>query len=207
MNLRERKKRDTLANIVATAKELFTTKGYKATTMGEVADSSNVAVGTLYNYFKSKAEIMLAIVTEDSAEILRPFDSSIVDSIDVEDYIWQFTEMLLAFINSYPRELISELIGIYWESGHENLSDGLVSIDMMILNQIAQMISSLKSKKKIEEDTDSEVAALAIYGMAGTAVMLYSINPEMTIEKTQNMIASMIGHFCRGILPYKKEKE
>lgn len=207
MNLRERKKRDTLGSIVATARELFTTNGYKATTMGEIAESSNVAVGTLYNYFKSKAEIMLAIVSEDSADMLQPFDASFMDSTDVEDLIWEFTAKLITFLNSYPRELIGELIGIYWETGHENLVDGLVSIDMMILNQITQMIASLKSRKKIKEETDPEVTALALYGMAGTAIMLYSVDHEMTIEKTQNMIASMIGHFCRGILPDKKEKE
>lgn len=207
MSRRERKKKNRQESIILAARRLFFSKGYKATTMGEIAESSDVAVGTLYNYFKSKGEIMLAVTTEDAADVLVPISMSEMDSVEVEDLFRQFTDKLIGFLTSYPKELIGELIGIVWETEQEYLSEGLVSIDFRIITQIAQMITSLKGKKRIREETDPEVAALAMYAMAGTAVMMYSVDPAMTIEKTKNMIAAMIGHFCRGILPDKKETE
>lgn len=205
MGLRERRKKDTRESIILSARHMFFNCGYKETSMGEIAESSGVAVGTLYNYFKSKGEIMLAIANEDSADILAPLSDSDMDDLGVEDLIWQFTEKLIDFISSYPRELIKELIGVFWEAGQEKLSDGLVSIDIRVMTQIGKMISHLKKNGRIREETDPETVALAFYAMATTTVMWYSVDPQMTLGKTRETIAAMIGHFCRGILPEDKE--
>ncbi|MCD4708879.1 MAG: TetR/AcrR family transcriptional regulator [Candidatus Sabulitectum sp.] len=183
------------------SRHLFFTSGYKATSMGEIAGHSSVAVGTLYNYFKSKGEIMLAITNEDATDLFVPVSSSEMDALSVEDLIWQFTDKLIGFISAYPRELVKELIGVFWDEGQENLSNGLTSLDIRIMSQITQMLRILKESGRVKEETDPEIVALALYGMATTAVMWYSVDSERTLEETQETIAAMIGHFCRGILP------
>ncbi|MCK5132118.1 MAG: TetR/AcrR family transcriptional regulator [Candidatus Sabulitectum sp.] len=205
MGLRERRKKDTRESIILSARQRFFSCGYKETSMGEIAESSDVAVGTLYNYFKSKGEIMLAIANEDSSDILTPPGNSDMDTLSVEDLVWQFTEKLIDFFSSYPRELIKELIGVFWEAGQEKLSDGLASIDIRIMNQITEMITTLRRNGRIKKETEPQIVALALYGMATTAVMWYSVDPQMTLAKTRETIAAMIGHFCRGILPEEKE--
>ena len=201
MSLRERKRKSTLESIVLSARFLFFNRGYSETTMGDIAEASDVAVGTLYNYFKSKGEIMLAIASEDSADILKPLDINDLNSMSVEDFIWQFTEKLTNFISGYPRKLIKELIGVFWETGQEKLSAGLASIDLRIMNQIIQMLDTLKENGRLKEETEPEIVALALYGMATTAIMWYSVDPNVTLDKTRKTIATMFGHFCRGILP------
>ena len=59
-----RKERETKLRvqiILEAAEKLFLTKGYENTTMDEIADESEFSKGTLYNYFKSKDELYLAI--------------------------------------------------------------------------------------------------------------------------------------------------
>lgn len=51
---RERKKEATKANILQTAIGLFEKQGFTATTMNQIAEEADVALGTLYNYFASK---------------------------------------------------------------------------------------------------------------------------------------------------------
>ncbi|MCK5034755.1 MAG: TetR/AcrR family transcriptional regulator [Candidatus Sabulitectum sp.] len=201
MGLRETRKVNTRAGIILSARGLFFSSGYKKTSMGEIAEHSQVAVGTLYNYFKSKGEIMLAITKEDSADLLFPFSDSDMEAINVEDLIWKFTDKLIGFISAYPRELVKELIGVFWEAGQKNLSEGLASIDISIMNQITEMISILRENGQIKKETEPQVVAVALYGMATTAVMWYSVDPDMTLDRTREMIAAMFGHFCRGILP------
>lgn len=200
MGLREKRKIDTCAGIILSARHLFFSSGYKKTSMGEIAEHSQVAVGTLYNYFKSKGEIMLAITKEDSADLLVPFSNSDMKAISVEDLTWIFTDKLISFISAYPRELVKELIGVFWEAGQKNLSEGLASIDIRIMNQITEMISILGKNGQIKKETKPQVVALALYGMATTAVMWYSVHPDMTLDRTRETIAAMFGHFCRGIL-------
>lgn len=206
MSLRERKRKHTLESIVLSARHLFFNGGYRKTTMGDIAEASDVAVGTLYNYFKSKGEIMLVITNEDASDLLTPLDSSEMKTLSVEDLIWKFTDKLIGFISAYPRELMKELIGVFWETGQEHLSNGLASIDLRIMNQITQMLRVLKETRRINEETDPEIVALALYGMATTAVMWYSVDPQVTLDRTRETIAAMFGHFCRGILPDEKEK-
>jgi len=47
--------------IVDAARTLFTTKGYEATTMAEVASQADIAVGTVYLYFKNKNDLLYAV--------------------------------------------------------------------------------------------------------------------------------------------------
>ncbi len=201
MSLRERKRKNTLENIVLSARGLFFNRGYSKTTMTEIAEASDVAVGTLYNYFRSKGEIMLAIANEDTAGLFVPMGSSEMDTLGVEELIWKFTDKLIGFISSYPRELVKELIGVFWDRGQERLSNGLASIDIRVMNQITQMLTVLKESGRVKEETDPEIVALALYGMATTAVMWYSVDSAMTLDRTRETIATMFGHFFRGILP------
>lgn len=57
--------------ILLSAKVLFSNKGYRATTMKEIAQRSNVSVGSLYLHFKDKKDIYTALIKEQSDEFNR----------------------------------------------------------------------------------------------------------------------------------------
>ena len=56
---RQRRNRDTL---IAAAREIMTEKGVDAATMLEIAERADVGAGTVYNYFKSKDELAVAVL-------------------------------------------------------------------------------------------------------------------------------------------------
>ena len=58
-------------HILKSAKEIFSSKGYKATTMKEIALASEVSVGSLYLHFKDKKEIYKALIKEQSIKFNR----------------------------------------------------------------------------------------------------------------------------------------
>jgi AcrR family transcriptional regulator len=81
--LRERRRLETSAAIVAAAHELFVRQGYDATTMDDVADAAVVSRRTLFRYFPTKEDLvfsdedgMLGVVTDALATAppdLTPF--------------------------------------------------------------------------------------------------------------------------------------
>ncbi len=56
MNRRERKKEETRIKIINCTIELFKDKGFSDTSMEEIAEKSDVAKGTLYNYFSDRSQ-------------------------------------------------------------------------------------------------------------------------------------------------------
>ena len=57
------------AEIIAAARELFHTQGYEKTTIRHVMEKLGIAKGTIYHYFRSKEELLEAVVSETVDEI------------------------------------------------------------------------------------------------------------------------------------------
>src|ERR1700694_3570765 len=68
---RQLQKMDRERRIIAAARRLFDRKGYADTAMEEIADRAGVAVGTLYNYFPSKDDLLLAILRRETDAIIE----------------------------------------------------------------------------------------------------------------------------------------
>ncbi|EQC51713.1 transcriptional regulator, TetR family [Bacteriovorax sp. DB6_IX] len=76
MGLREKKKQQTREMILNNSMELFTRKGVDEVGMRELAQVCGLGIGTYYNYFKSKEEVIFSLFADILREALRrrPFD-------------------------------------------------------------------------------------------------------------------------------------
>lgn len=61
---RERKKIAARAQILSTAIDLFTRRGLGAVTIDEIAAAADVGKGTIYNYFNTKEDIVVAFMAD-----------------------------------------------------------------------------------------------------------------------------------------------
>ena len=48
--------------VVSGAREVFSARGFSATRMGDIADAAGVAHGTVYTYFDTKEDVLLAVL-------------------------------------------------------------------------------------------------------------------------------------------------
>lgn len=61
---RERKKAAVRAHILSTAIQLFSQHGLDSVTVDQVADAADVGKGTIYNYFSTKEDIVVAFMMD-----------------------------------------------------------------------------------------------------------------------------------------------
>jgi len=61
----------TQARLVEAARQLFWTQGYEATSLGNVAGRAKVNAGSLYYFFKTKEQLLLAVL-DRYGELLEP---------------------------------------------------------------------------------------------------------------------------------------
>ena len=69
--LRQRKQAATRRAIVETAVRLFTERGVDGPTIAEIAAAAEIGKGTIYNYFASKEEILVAYLVDHEAQVQR----------------------------------------------------------------------------------------------------------------------------------------
>ena len=67
----ERRKARTRANLLAAARHLFAGRGVERTTIAEIAEHTDIAIGSFYNYFSTKEELLDALLEEALSEQLR----------------------------------------------------------------------------------------------------------------------------------------
>ena len=80
------------AEIMDAAVSIFAKKGYRDTTLDEIAITSEFGKGTIYNYFKSKEEIYSAIIEEVSKslyQIIQEADSASKTSTEFFKMQWK----------------------------------------------------------------------------------------------------------------------
>ena len=68
--------------IVLAAAGAFAKKGFRATTMNEIAAAAGYTAASLYTYFKSKDEIFVALFQQLVGEMLSTFDEPVPSGLD-----------------------------------------------------------------------------------------------------------------------------
>jgi AcrR family transcriptional regulator len=64
----------TRASLLSAAAELFSSQGYLETTVGQIAEQAGVALGTFYQYFRDRADIMGTLVRTTVVDVLKVDD-------------------------------------------------------------------------------------------------------------------------------------
>ncbi len=76
--LRERKKAATTRRILEEASRSFQEKGYENTRIEDVAEAADLSVATFYNYFRSKADILLSGIAAETEIVLAEAEKCII---------------------------------------------------------------------------------------------------------------------------------
>jgi len=105
MNKLSRKDREKLArkeSIIDAAEEIIKLKGFKNSTMDEIAEKAELGKGTLYLYFNSKTSIYLTICDRGSRLLNQKMAKVITMNIKGIDMVKEMGHVYLDFIQSYP---------------------------------------------------------------------------------------------------------
>src|SRR5258708_17892180 len=102
--LRDRQKIERERRILAAARRLFDRRGYVNTSMEDVAARAGLAVGTLYNYFSSKEQLLLALSRIDTEHLLSLGERILAEPPDdPSEAIGPLTEIIVQGITADAR--------------------------------------------------------------------------------------------------------
>lgn len=158
MGLRERKKAATAQKIIEEATEMFQEKGYESTRIEDVVARANLSSATFYNYFRSKADILLSSVSAETEIVLAEADRCIdreygcaEEAFDalVETY---FTTSFTKTPRSLWRIAVSQSM---LDPGSE-FSQRYVEMDERLSQQCCRFVRVMQDAWHIRNDVPSE---------------------------------------------------
>jgi AcrR family transcriptional regulator len=122
----ERKEREfnlRRAEILEQAEKIFAAKGFHNTAVAEIADASGFAVGTLYQFFASKEQLYISMLTDK----LNMMYSAIRESVAKETDIVKKIEVLVSSQFNFV-ENNADFCSIFTRGDHLSLSEGSVEL-------------------------------------------------------------------------------
>jgi AcrR family transcriptional regulator len=198
---RERQKQEREARILSAARRLFDRHGYVNTSMEEVAARAGLAVGTLYNYFSSKDQLLLAISRIDTERLLRIGERILADPPDDPvEAIAALTEVMVQGITAGERRLWRELF-VASIAAPDTLGARLFALDMRLIAQLTAMLDLLKARRSIDASVNSSRAAGLFYGICLTWTIAFATRDDLTIETMRAEISESVRITIHGMLP------
>jgi AcrR family transcriptional regulator len=91
------------AQIINAAEGVFTEKGFDQARMDDIAEETGLSKGTLYLYFKSKDDLIIAILDRMFQREFQHFEALKFTESSAIDAIWKITELLTKDILSLQR--------------------------------------------------------------------------------------------------------
>jgi AcrR family transcriptional regulator len=199
---RDRQKLERERRILAAARRLFDRKGYSGTAMEEIAHRAGLAVGTLYNYFPSKDDLLLAIIGRDSERVVALAERIMAaPPADPAEAIAALADALIQSVAPKERMLWRELFAASI-AAPATLGARLFALDARMIEIFAQMVDKLKARGAFALDIDGARAAGLFYGICLTWSIAFAMQDNLSFETMRMEVSQSVSMVVRGMLPH-----
>jgi AcrR family transcriptional regulator len=163
--LRERQKADRTGRILNAASSLFRTQGYDAVRIEDIAAAAEVSVGTCYNYFSTKGDLLLAIVSMEVEEVVEA-GHRLIDAPPADP-----AQALAGLIRLYYDHSLNYLSKEMWrkamafsiEAPGTPFSQRYTELDAMLAAQVCDLLAALKARGLTRPDIDPVVLGQVVF--------------------------------------------
>lgn len=193
---RERKKAAIRAQIIATAVDLFSRRGIADVTVDQIAEAADIGKGTVYNYFATKEDIVVAFMVDLENRVQAKAgrfakSAGSLDSILAAFIRFQFKlkEPYHAFVRVFLAQMFART---------EQFLPYMVEMQKVIDPPLQELFQGLQQRGRLREDVDIPALIVTFKTMHLGLTALWAIEgppfrqTEMTLRHEMNL-------FCEGL--------
>jgi AcrR family transcriptional regulator len=216
MGIQERKEREKELRreaIIDAAEKVFFSKGFSSATMDEVAETAELSKGTLYLYYKSKEDLLLAVHLRGEEVMYRLFKEAVSTNEPTLKRIINLGEAYYRFFLDH-RDYFRSFQFLESPQLHKQASEEMLAACQTEGQKVWQLVSGLIQEGidegLFEPDLDPIQASIILWS-SGNALMrqmdmsgeywenVMHVNLEDTMRKSyQFIIEGMLRHSVRG---------
>jgi AcrR family transcriptional regulator len=197
--LRERQKEKRYQSIITAALLLIKEKGYGATSIEEIAGRAEVGVGTVYNYFHTKADIIVELYKRDVTSNLIQ-GKEVIASLQ-RNYKQTAIELLAAYAAGYygerEKSLLREIYSVVM-SEQALARKELLQLDSTLVDQLAGLLVEAQQRNYIKPAVIPKEAAYIFFSLAMYDFMVFVTDDDMKFAELEETIKRHITLIFEG---------
>lgn len=189
--LRERQKADRTRRILEAAASLFREVGYDAARIEDIAERAEVSVGTFYNYYQNKGDILLATVGMEVEEVLGAGEAIVADPPA------NVVEALQRLINQYydhslvylSKEMWRTAMAISIQQPETPFSKRYTALDARLCSQVSTLIQRLQLKGVVVAGLDTAAVGAMVFNNLNMMFTEFVRDDIMPLERLKEEVA------------------
>jgi len=195
---RERRKSDLRARIVSTALELFSKHGFSEVTVEHIADVADVGKGTIYNYFQTKEDIVIAFMVDVERKVQARLKKIIRPDASLKAILNEFVLFQLRVKQPYY-PFVKVFLGQIF-SRTEDAFPYIVEMQKLIDPPIEAVFKALQESGRIRQDVDVLGLVLAFKTVQLGITGLWAMEGP-PFHETEKVVHLQMKLFCEGLAP------
>lgn len=163
--LRERQKAGRHHRILEAGAKLFREHGYEEATMEAIAALAEVSIGTIYNYYRNKGDLLVAIVSLEVEEVLKAGEEVIADPPEsaeaaVDALIGGYVEHSLHYLS---KEMWRQAMAISTVQPGSPFGETYAALDVALARQTCALLAKLQRMGRLSPQADANALGEVIF--------------------------------------------
>jgi AcrR family transcriptional regulator len=174
--------------VVLTAIEIIDELGIQGLSTREIAERQGISEGTLFRHFKSKNEIILAVLDNFSKYDLDIFDSVKLKGLTAKEAIIFLVDSYVTYYENYPAiTAVTQIYGVLLSE--PDFAEKLKSILFSRRNFLKEVIAEGQKTGEIKPDMESGTLADIFFGACGNICLVWRLNGRDFSLREETLLA------------------
>jgi AcrR family transcriptional regulator len=188
--LRAKHRADRERRIVEAAAELFREAGYEGAKIEAIAAAAKVSVGTIYNYYRNKGDLLVAIVSMEVNEVLNAGRGVVAEPPrNVADALDTLLGIYIEHSQNYlSKEMWRQAMAISTQQPDSPFGRTYTGLDRALTDQICALIVKLQELGLVRRAADARSLGELVFNNMNMMFIEFVKRDETTIAELRGAI-------------------
>ncbi len=189
--LRAKQKADRNRRILEAATSLFQEVGYDSARIEDIAERAEVSVGTFYNYYENKGDILVATVSMEVEEVLAS-GKDIVENPPtttleaLQVLIDQYFDHSLVYLS---KEMWRTAMAISIQQPEGPFSRRYTELDGRLCDQVSTLVQKLQLRGAVMPGIDAIAVGQMVFNNLNMMFLEFVKDEAMTLDRLKERVA------------------
>lgn len=202
--LREKQKANRKDRLLKAAVALFRARGYRSVRIEDVARMAGVSVGTFYNYYQTKGDVLISIVALEVEEVLEAGTTIVTDPPAGAE------QALLTLIFSYYDHSLEYLSKDMWRTAMAQSIEApgtrngqlYAALDQRLAEQVTDLLSTLQRCGEVRRAVNVVAMGPVIFNNLNQNFIEFVKDDSMTLNVLRSRVAEQTHSLAELMRPH-----